>query len=130
MPQAYQSQPDASESYATPQDKVALQSEYNPTPSSSVASRTRVQVAPCRIFRPCRLRRRTPRTIVRTSSSALPLTRQSSAMESTLRSYANEQDNSPTFPQRISDAYDIELVAGSLCSFSLDSLFTEPTTNQ
>jgi hypothetical protein len=119
MPQAHRSQPDASASYATLQEEVAPQPEYNPTPSSSVASRTRVQVAPSRIVRPCRLRRRTPRTIIRTTSSGPPLTHQSSAVESTLRSYANEQDNSATFPQRISDAFDIELVAGSLCSFSL-----------
>lgn len=120
IPQAYEIQADDSESLAASNYEAAPHPEYNPTSCSSTALKTRVTVRPCRIFRPCRFRRRTPRATAHTPSSGPPLAHQDSAMEPTLRFYPEKQDDSISFSQWMSDPFDVELMASSLWSFSLD----------
>ena len=119
-PQAHYTQPDASESYAALNGKEAPHPEYNATPGSSVALRTRAQVPPCRVFRPCRVRRRTSCTTAHTSSTGPPLTHRGSPMESTLYSYSHEQNNSTASMQWMPDPFNVELVASFLHSLSID----------
>jgi len=88
-----QAPPGVSESHAALISEEAPSPEHIPIPNSSVTWRMRAQATRCRVFRPCRVRRRELRPTAHTPPAGLPSNHQGSVMESTPGSYASRQDN-------------------------------------
>jgi hypothetical protein len=121
VPQANQSQPDASESYIAIDEKADPHPEFNTKSYLRAGQSTRVQAGTRRVFRQCRAIKRKPRITSRRTLSSSPLhAPQASAVESALRCYINEQENSISFTRWMADPVDVERIASSLYSFGLD----------
>jgi hypothetical protein len=112
---------DDSESDAASNNEGSSNHEYNLMAGLLIASKTRLKARQPRVFRECRgVRRRKIRATAYAPSSGPLLAHRGSAMEPTLRFHTMEQDHSTDFAQLMSDPFDVELMANSLWSFSLD----------
>ncbi len=123
-----QGQPEIIEPYS------ALSNDFSPPPKgrltfhSVLASKKGLQSTHCRVYKPCRVRRRPPYFTSRTSSASPSQAQLSSAKESSPDLHLSEQSNTSLFSQWIQCAMNVEPISEFLDSLGLDLRLTETAT--